>query len=111
MKQNVPKYSPASVYVLFDKGKLRLQKAGGWWLCRPRDKAAVLCFLSKPSGVTRAYKHNGQTRKHGAKKCSMHAVKVEGGENEPRTMSSLCMLGRPRKWLPLASPLIFIHMC
>lgn len=80
MKQNVPKYSSASVYVLFDKGELRLQKAGGRLLCRPRDKAAVLSFLSEPSGVTGPNKHKWKTRKHGAKKCSMCAVKVEGGE-------------------------------
>lgn len=87
MKQNVPKYSSASVYVLFDKGELRLQKAGGWLLCRPGDKAAVLSFLGEPSGVTGPYKHKWKTRKRGAKKCSTCAVKVEGGENEPRTIS------------------------
>lgn len=45
----------------------------------PGDKAAVLSFLSEPSRVTGPYKPKWKTRKQGAKKCSMCAVKVEGG--------------------------------
>lgn len=83
MKQNVPKYSSASVYVLLDKGELRLRKAGGRLLCRPSDKAAVLSFLGEPSGVTGPSKHKWKTRKRGAEKCSTRAVKAEGGEVSP----------------------------
>lgn len=67
----------------FDKGELRLQKAGGQQLCRPEDKAAVLSFLREPSRVTGPYKPKWKTRKHDAKKCSTLAVKVEEGEMSP----------------------------